>query len=82
MIEFIKTIALPDWAICPIVNGDYSGLSDKEAELLDDYLQQIVYSEYINIIFDTPLDNYFGVCPITGLYSIMYDVKLYGEKLN
>jgi len=79
MIEFIKTIALPDWAICPIVNADYSGISDKEAELLDNYLQKTIYSEYINIVFDIPLDSYFGLCPITKLYFTMYNVKLYGE---
>ena len=45
---------MPTWAVCAIVNGDYSGLtSDDEADL-DAFLEREHYVRHFDIVDDEP----------------------------
>ena len=32
---------IPQWAVCPIINDDYSGITDKDTRALDDYIKSL-----------------------------------------
>ena len=39
--EFITIEKVPCWAVCPIVNDDYSGLDDEDVRLLGAWLKKL-----------------------------------------
>lgn len=59
-----------------LINGDYSGLEDQEAQQLDAFLDNLPVN---NGHFDAmDLDNSsFSICEISGIYSETYEVRLY-----
>ena len=49
ILEFI----IPEWAICPLINGDYSALNDSDIEILQKFINKTV-NKYGNANFGLP----------------------------
>lgn len=60
--------------LCALVNGDYSGLNEQEAQLLDAWLKA---NNYGHAICPDNTETDFKICEITNLYSDVIDVEFY-----
>lgn len=61
----LGTYDIPEWALCAMENGDYEGLDDEEAEVLDKFMNERFPDGYVSSIdFDNP--NEFNVSPAFG----------------
>lgn len=69
--SFIEKI--PTWAICAIVNADYSGLEDEDIEILEKWLDTCGYDHICCPNEDA--EPYFTPCPAFGLACEVYDVE-------
>lgn len=59
-----KTIEkIPTWAICAIVNDDYTGLSDNDIEIIKKWFKDTDY----NIVDPIDCEQYFTWYPAFGL---------------
>lgn len=68
-----ETEKIPVWALCAIINGDYTGLSIEERETIMDWLDETRY----DIIAPPDEDDspYFSYYPAFGLPCDVYDIK-------
>jgi len=79
IIEF----TIPDWALSPLINGDYSGLSDDDEEKLKDFVNDTV-NKYGNAHFMDG-DKDLGFCPrndIDNLGSDCHKLLLRPDRMN
>lgn len=68
MERYTSVEPIPTWALCYIVNGDASGLTDEEIGMINDYMQ------YNNIEIISPReDEYFSYFPAFGLAAEVVD---------
>lgn len=65
---FIEPI--PTWAICALINGDYSGLSDADIRLINDW-QELTNLSVIGTEEDST--EYFTKYPSFGLATNVID---------
>lgn len=68
-----ETEKIPVWALCAIINGDYTGLSSEERETIMDWLDETGYD-----IIAPPQDDdfpYFCSHPAFGLACDVYDLE-------
>lgn len=68
-----ETEQIPEWALCAIINGDYTGLSSEECETIMDWLDETGYD-----IIAPPQDDdspYFCSHPAFGLACDVYDLE-------
>lgn len=64
-LKSLGTYDIPDWAICAMENGDYEGLSEEEAKLVTEFLDEHFPEGYVsNIDFDDYDD--FNLHPAFG----------------
>ncbi len=64
MAKEIIEFKIPEWAVCPLVNGDYSALNDEDQEKLDRFINNTV-NTYGHAMFSAnpEADNYdLGFC--------------------
>lgn len=79
----MKTITIekvPCWAVCPIVNDDYSGLNDEDVSILENWLKKL---DEDNICLRGPIEgteSEFEPYPAFGLASDTIDFS--AEILN
>ena len=69
----IETEQIPVWALCAIINDDYTGLSPEECKTIMDWLDETHYD-----IIEPPHDDdspYFCSHPAFGLASDVYDLE-------
>ena len=68
---------IPTWALCYIINGDPTGLENKDIKLIDNYLYDNnveIVSPLTNKIGD--LDPYFSHYPEWGLAAEVVDCTI------
>jgi len=73
----------PDWynyTICDyyasaLINGDYSGMDDKEKKLVDDWIDSLPNNVSHLSGFDSDDDKGFCVCDISGKAGNCYGVR-------
>lgn len=61
--------------LCALVNNDYSGMTEEDAEQLNDFLKRNNYGHVI-CPFDIP-ESDFRRCEISGLKDNCVDVEFY-----
>lgn len=77
MIKLIDTYQIPTYAICAIVNGDYSGLNDDDERVINEWLNTHFPNGFI-ADFDKGIENpYFSYYPAFGGGSEVIDVDFY-----
>ena len=68
------TYKIPEWAVCALFYGDYSGLSDEDAANLDKFLQTVEGEGHWNLDNDAePYCSSYN--DIHNLASSVYDVQ-------
>jgi len=73
--ELIATVELPSYAICPIVNGDFSGLEDNKEDI--ENIEEFI-KEYAGCTFDvTDERTEFCTRPAFGLPTDTVLVRIY-----
>lgn len=68
--EFFKE-RIPVWALCALINADYSGLEDEDIMLIDSWLKQTGYT--LVCCPDDEEEQYFASHPAFGLASDVID---------
>jgi hypothetical protein len=89
-VEFAEVVyTIGSWALSYLVNGDASGLEDKEQAQVDRWLDDAVSSftdddgqrwEFSHEAVDTDSRLEFGYDEITGLRGDVYTVTMYFNK--
>jgi len=71
---------LPTWSLCPLVNGDYTGLTEVE-EIEIEKFEVLLIERHGNFTIDCDDEPYFSWHnDINGLGSEIVEVTLWGEK--
>lgn len=68
----IHEFTLGAWWAAAIINGDFSGLNDKETTQLNDWLNYI-HDSYGDGHWDGFEESWFGLDEISGLYGEVSD---------
>lgn len=68
-----KIEKIPSWAICALVNGDYSGLGDEDIKIVEKWIKETCY----DVVCPPSEDDcyYFTSSPAFGLACDVYDCK-------
>lgn len=69
---FIEPI--PTWALCYVFNGDATGLTDDEIQMIDAWLND---NQLDVVCEDEGASEYFTTCPSFGLPTTVIDCKCY-----
>lgn len=81
LINKYENINFPAWALCALVNGDYTGLTDDEIKQFDDFQEdwQKVTREENGTHFwqETTEESYFTHYPEFGLACDCYNMTIY-----
>ncbi len=76
-----EDINFPSWALCALINGDVSGLSDEETEMVDSFSNEWMDSALAeggsHFGYDTTGDSYFSSNPEFGLDCDCYNMTVY-----
>ena len=74
MLEHYDSLSIPEWAVCAIVYGDFSGLTRKECKQLSYFLE-----EWPNDRFhiEWGYERYFSNNPAFGLPCQCIDAVIY-----
>lgn len=81
MLTEIDTVKIPIWALPALINGDYSGLTDLEENLIEDFLR--VYDDYEGLVFEPDHESYFAMTnDVIFQGGEVYDVTIYGHLVE
>jgi len=72
-IRHIDTVNIAEHFVCAIEYGDYSGLSEEDIFLLEDFL-----AEYPSCTFEYSKDVEYTMDDVTGFFANCYEVKVWG----
>lgn len=78
--KLITTEKIPVWALSAIFNGDYTGLTDEDERVLDEWLnQEWIKGTTFEIVHDDceNFETYFSYYPAFGLGSDVVDVNIW-----
>lgn len=70
----IHEFTLGSWWASALINGDYSGLNDKEEKQLNDWLNY-VHNSYGDGHWNGFEESYFGLDEVTGQYGDVCDAR-------
>ena len=81
LINKYEDINFPSWALCALVNGDTTGLTEEEVKQVDSFEQEclnVVKSEGgTHFGQDTTGESYFTHYPEFGLACDCYEMTIY-----
>lgn len=82
MIRFIGTYPIPQYLICALVNGDYSGLEPEDIDLLDTWLAYNFPNGFVVNIEEDSLNNpYFTSYPeVVHVAADVVDVDFFIDE--
>lgn len=74
MIKYWNTLSIPEWSVCAIEYGDYSGLSDDEIALIEGFFQDFPCDRFT---IQWGSDREFCISPAFGLPGTCIDADFY-----
>lgn len=75
--QLVNTVSLCTYYICPLIYGDYSGLTDEECELIDSFIESAPALAIYDIDDSEPE---FSRDEITSLMAECVTVKIYAPN--
>ena len=80
MLRNISRENLPTWALPYLINGDASGLSDDEQEMVDEWVDRIPHIGFID--FECADENeFFSPCPAFGKPTTCEEYLVFDDSL-
>jgi len=76
MIKYWNTLSIPEWAVCAIEYGDYSGLCDNEIALIEGFFQDFPCDQFT---IQWGNDRFFCYFPAFGLPCTCIDAEIYEQ---
>jgi hypothetical protein len=73
-LEHIDSVSIPDWAICALVYGDHSGLTDKESRQVDEFAADYPQDKFH---WHWEMTPHFSNRPAFGLPCECVDLLIY-----
>lgn len=77
MIKYWNTLSIPEWAVCAIEYGDYSGLSDSDIEALEGFFADFPCDRFT---IQWGSDRFFTNNPAFGLPCECIDADFYEHQ--
>ena len=75
--SFYDAFSVPEWALCAIEYGDYSGLSDEEIAQVEQFSKEWPTDRYY---IEWGYDRYFSNNPAFGLPCECLDAGIYERE--
>ena len=79
MIAYYNTYSIPEWAVCAIEYGDFSGLSEEEISLIEGFLEDFPLDRFT---IQWGSDQCFSNNPAFGLPCTCIDAEFYAHEVQ
>jgi hypothetical protein len=81
MLKKIGDYIIPEWALPALINGDNSGLTDKEESALDEFLMQ--FEGFEGLVFvDSDTRFFCWTNDVDGLGAECFTVSIHGHTIK
>jgi hypothetical protein len=77
MVKYWDTLSIPEWAVCAIEYGDFSGLSDEEESLINGFFEDFPLSRFT---IQWGNDRFFSNNPAFGLPCTCIEAEIYEHQ--